>query len=205
MTEADWLACTDPEKMLEALRGQASERKLRLFACACAREAWGLLTNPGSGATVEAAERFADGQAAADELARAYAAAHAITRLDAPPEHARAAAASHAAAHPDAFTAARAAALIGAAGGAGPALLRDLCGERPFGGPPAVAAEPCRAAGAVTLARRVYDGHDFAGLRALAGALESAGYGGTDLLAHLRGPGPHARGCWALDRVLGLS
>jgi hypothetical protein len=31
MTEAEWLACADPEKMLEFLRGRASERKLRLF------------------------------------------------------------------------------------------------------------------------------------------------------------------------------
>jgi hypothetical protein len=31
--EATWLAGTDPQLMLDFLRGRASERKLRLFAC----------------------------------------------------------------------------------------------------------------------------------------------------------------------------
>ena len=34
-------------------------------------------------------------------------------------------------------------------------------------------------------------------------ALENAGCDQADLLAHLRGPGPHVRGCWAVDLLLG--
>ncbi|MGE3808854.1 MAG: hypothetical protein AB7K24_29670 [Gemmataceae bacterium] len=44
---------------------------------------------------------------------------------------------------------------------------------------------------------------DAARLAIVADALEEAGCTSTELLAHLRGPGPHVRGCWALDRLLG--
>src|SRR5262245_35094293 len=43
MTEAKWLACTDPTPMLDFLTKQASKRKLRLFGVACCRRLWHLL------------------------------------------------------------------------------------------------------------------------------------------------------------------
>src|SRR5262249_31979463 len=40
-------------------------------------------------------------------------------------------------------------------------------------------------------------------LRLLADTLEEAGCTDRAVLDHLRGPGGHVRGCWALDRILG--
>jgi hypothetical protein len=52
--------------------------------------------------------------------------------------------------------------------------------------------------------RELPSGHlDPARLAVLADALEEAGCTDDGIVAHLRGPGPHVRGCWALDRLLG--
>jgi hypothetical protein len=59
------------------------------------------------------------------------------------------------------------------------------------------------------LARAVYDNRTPAGtldndrLAVLADALEEAGCEDAEVLGHLRGPGPHARGCWPVDGLLG--
>jgi hypothetical protein len=52
------------------------------------------------------------------------------------------------------------------------------------------------------LAKVVVDGHSSHLFPLLADALEDAGCTDAELLGHLRGPGPHVRGCWALDVVL---
>lgn len=67
MTEAEWLASTDPRPMLEFLRGKASDRKLRLFACACCRRIWGWLGEKSRHA-IEVTERYLEGRASLEEL-----------------------------------------------------------------------------------------------------------------------------------------
>ncbi len=56
---------------------------------------------------------------------------------------------------------------------------------------------------AVALAKGIYDDRAFDRLPILADALEEAGCDAADVLNHCRGPGPHARGCWVVDGVLG--
>lgn len=56
---------------------------------------------------------------------------------------------------------------------------------------------------ATALAAGIYEERAFDRLPILADALEEAGCDHADVLAHCRGSGPHARGCWVVDLVLG--
>jgi hypothetical protein len=56
----------------------------------------------------------------------------------------------------------------------------------------------------VRIARAIYDDRAYNRLPLLADALEDAGCTNAELLGHLRGPGPHVRGCWAVEcRLVG--
>ena len=53
------------------------------------------------------------------------------------------------------------------------------------------------------MAQGIYEERAFERLPILADALEEAACTDADSLAHCRGTGPHARGCWRIDLLLG--
>jgi hypothetical protein len=71
MDEATWLNATDPQPMLDFLRGKASDRKLRLFAaarCRLFRPDWDDMSPIRE--AVDAAEQLSDGLSPAGQLTR---------------------------------------------------------------------------------------------------------------------------------------
>jgi hypothetical protein len=225
MTEREWLECDDPERMLEFLRDRTSERKLRLFAAACCRRIWHLLTDRWSRKAITTAEKAADGLVDEKKLRLAWGdACRSARQLDrrnrgqTPERYVVTAAPAEA----DAWMAARGAASVTASytvervvlsqgrdhwqaaydseRGAQCVLLRDVFGN-PFH--PTAFDGTWRTPQALALARAAYEDRSFEGLPLLADALEEAGCTDAELRAHLRSGGPHARGCWALDLVLG--
>jgi hypothetical protein len=214
--EQAWYDSTDPNAMLALLGERASERRLRLLACACVRRVWGLFRDGRSRQAVGAAERFAergrgDARAAAAALHRAYRnAVRAAAALQVASPHWYAAqAAMHLAERIGTrFLVAIRDAALAEPGGyqAAPAvqqaqarLLREVFGN-PF------APLPARSfpAHAVALAQACYAAFpgQAAELTVLADAL--ADLGEDAAAAHLR-QGQHVRGCHVVDWVLGRS
>jgi hypothetical protein len=239
MTESEWLKPTNPSTMLRWLqqRGRLSERKGRLFACACVRRVWHLLDDERSRNAIQVVER-ADGQpgparqaaAAAQAAAAQLAAGQARSAVAAAAQAAWGvleqssvwgpATAGQMAANAAATAAAIAVKFAARAGGAAgrPSAKRERAAQcrllrcvfnpfRPVSVDPAWLA--WRGGTVPRLAQAAYDerelpsGHlDPARLAVLADALEDAGCSDADLLGHLRGPGPHVRGCWPVDLIL---
>jgi hypothetical protein len=236
--------------------GQASGRRLRLFACACVRRLWPLLHHARCRQAVETAEGFADGLAGERELQAARGAIPYAVRQTSPPatsgagrdiqreleQSLRAASrdTTQARAEDAAWSAARNAAQAAAkeawlAVGEVPvgtrtsealrvatdaslkaqaALFRDIFGNpfRPL--PPLSPSLRDWNGGLVPrLAQTAYDhrvlpsGHlDPARLAVVCDALlDAACPADAEILLHLRADGPHLRGCWAVDAVLGKS
>src|SRR5262245_51670594 len=71
MTEAEWLACTDPLPMLDFLRGKVSDRKVRLFVCACCRAVWKSIPLGDFRGAVLTAERYCEVLAGEEDLTTA--------------------------------------------------------------------------------------------------------------------------------------
>ncbi len=217
-----WSVCDDPGPMLGFLRGKASERKLRLFACACCRRVWHLLTDERSRQAVEVAERFADGLESRMELATVRVGARAVARAPAVPSalHQYKAAQMAEIAVADALPVSIAQGVTRHASAgytdrwaegltAQAHLVRDIF--NPFA---AVTVDPTWLSwheGMIAqLAQAAYEERelpagtmDRARLANLAFALEEAGCTEANLTGHLREPWPHVRGCWVVDLLLG--
>lgn len=78
--------------------------------------------------------------------------------------------------------------------------LHDICGN-PF--QPVAANSAWQSPGLRALAQRIYDTKSFDRLPELGDALAEAGCNDRAILEHCHLPGPHVRGCWVLDLVLG--
>jgi hypothetical protein len=179
--------------MLKLLQG-SSERKLRLLACAFCRRLWPLLTDD-DGRAVEVAERYAEGFATDEERDAARRAEGQVSR----------AAGTATFAHPwaGAWMTAAHAAEAGLDAQAQCDLIREVFGN-PFRSVPIDAGWLIWNSRTIPkLGQAIYDEPAFDRLAVLADALEDAGCTVQAILEHLRGPGPHVRGCWALDLILG--
>jgi len=265
MDEAEWLACNDPDELVAFLqdRERVSDRKARLFAVACCRRIWHLITDERSRRAVEVAERFADRKATDQEREVADAAANEASK-DAYTSVALATCrdVDGSNTYLGNYNSAEATATAAAVCYGSTLAPGDLSVSVSFkgswetfmawvarGAVLAVAqatrrvADPVAGCGAATtaetsekvvqcrllhcllgnlfrplllapswvawndgtvakLAKGIYDDRAFDRLPVLADALEDAGCDNADIFTHLRGPGPHVRGCWVIDLLV---
>jgi hypothetical protein len=233
MSESEWLECSDPQAMLEFLKGKASDRKLRLFACACCRRIWHLLHDKRSQKSLECSEQYADGQIDKEQLAQAgknaqeawwpkYLRQRGRRQRERVPDEKRrfqcaaeavtfvASATGRATEH---FYRMRLAAsgslnaelLEQRSSSSQPRLYRCHFLRDIFGNPfRPITLDPAWLTLTVkALAQKIYDDRTFDQMPALADELEKAGCANQEILSHCRGPAPHVRGCWVVDIILG--
>ena len=200
--------------MLKASYSRRRHRKLRLFAVACCRRNWPLLSDERSKRAIDVAERYADANAKDEELREAGNAVHIAHREAFKGIGKTGACLEWAAAYvtdPVAFLAAKRVSWMSATpretghftgaeyliqGN----LVRDIFGN-PFR--PVTFDPSWRTLSVVGLAQTMYDNRAFDQMSDLADALERAGCRDEAILDHCRMPGEHVRGCWVLDLVLG--
>jgi hypothetical protein len=221
MTEKEWIDCPDPRPMLRFAEGTTGDRRLRLLAVACCRQIFPLIPHPELRDLVELTESYADGRVAMTELQLAlagvigadygdletdaesagYAACWTANRKlsevkKVPAETAKALANRAAKSHSSRlWKETRAAEFAHQA-----ILLRDIFGN-PFR--PVTFDPRWRTTDVVGVAQAIYEDRAFERLPILADALMDAGCDHDDILAHCRSDGPHVRGCWVVDLVLG--
>jgi hypothetical protein len=199
MTELEWLNGTSPEQMWEVVERKATNRKRRLFACACYRHVPKLFRDPRCLHAVIISERYADGEASKEELAKALTTSQHWFPWFWPSSL------------PTARNAGNARAVAARASADGLqerlyqcAALRCLFGN-PFRARPMrpQCTSPSDGSAWLAVAKLISDEGAFEQMPLLADAREDGGYTDESVLTHLRGPGPHVRGCWALDLILG--
>jgi hypothetical protein len=220
ITERQWLTAESPSAISDAVRKRQNARKMRLFGSACCRRLGDLLADPRSWDAIGVAEQFADGEVKVKSLTAARSAAQAAVNDLGQPKY-RWEADGWAAIAVEMLvwgtakvyfqlSANRAAEAIGQSGvrtNAGESaiqvgLLRDIFGN-PFR--PAAFDPAWRTSTVAAIARQMYESRDFGAMPILADALQDAGCENAELLDHCLGPGPHVRGCWVVDLVLGKS
>ncbi len=205
----------NPMPMLAFLKGKASERKLRLFACACVRRVWNLLSDKYIRKALAIAERYADGDVSADKLHFAWGDARRAAKVAYRQKRETAEATAMWAV--SMLCEAEVSKVVEAVQVAVRCevfpmdetrfadaqkqqvpLLRDIFGN-PFR---PITLDPTWLTPTVK-AQKIYTDSTFDQFPILADELEKAGCDSQEILNHCRGPGPHVRGCWAVDAVLG--
>jgi hypothetical protein len=214
MSQDDWTVAEEPVALLKMVEPIASDRKMRMLACGCCRLIWDDLSLEPVRAVVEMSEKYADGLVSADDLNESHNRAvitfvntlHEQVRLltEDPAEFTRfqKAARVNDCCHVGKLSSEKVSDLLSAQGvkERGSELLREIFGNpfRPVSFDPA-----WRTSTAVALAQQMYDGRDFSLMPIPGDALQDAGCEHADILDHCRSAGPHVRGCWVVDLVLG--